>query len=253
MALFATPPEDVKKEGCKFYCSIDLPDGTFQKGQWDLRDTIDEYLAGYDFAGKRVLEIGPASGFISFYMERMGADVTCVEIDEGTDWNFVPQANLDLEVAGEKQMASIRKVKNSFWYCHNLFQSRAKVWHGDASKVPPDIGQFDTVMFASVLLHCRNITDILDRCCSLATKDAIIVERSFPSLGDVPVCFLDPSKENGHYDTWWRFTPQFFERYLGIIGFNKFHTTYHVQESLRKKHGVPAVTKTPYFTLVASR
>ena len=31
------------------------------EGQWHLRNGMDEYLSGFDFMGKRVLEIGPAS------------------------------------------------------------------------------------------------------------------------------------------------------------------------------------------------
>ena len=31
-----------------------------------------------NFAGKRVIDIGPASGFLSFHMERAGAQVVCI-------------------------------------------------------------------------------------------------------------------------------------------------------------------------------
>ena len=52
-------------------------------GLWDLRQTVDDYLGRIDFAGKRVLEIGPASGFLTIEMERRGADVVAVELPEG--------------------------------------------------------------------------------------------------------------------------------------------------------------------------
>ena len=64
---------------CDFYHVVELPGGELTKAQWDLRETADQYLGGVDFAGKRVLEIGPASGFLSFHMERRGARVFCVE------------------------------------------------------------------------------------------------------------------------------------------------------------------------------
>lgn len=53
-------------EACDFYHVVDLPDGMTTRGQWDFRKTTDLYLGNVDFAGKRVIEIGPASGFLSF-------------------------------------------------------------------------------------------------------------------------------------------------------------------------------------------
>jgi hypothetical protein len=55
---------------CDFYHCVQLPDGSIVKGQWDLRERVDQYLGNVDFAGKRVIEIGPASGFLSMHMER---------------------------------------------------------------------------------------------------------------------------------------------------------------------------------------
>ena len=48
-------------------------------GAWDLRGHEPAYLGGVDVAGKRVLELGPATGYLTFYMERMGAEVVSFE------------------------------------------------------------------------------------------------------------------------------------------------------------------------------
>ena len=50
-----------------------------------------------DFAGKRVIDIGPASGFLSFHMERRGAQVVCIEPQMETFWDLVPRAGVDLD------------------------------------------------------------------------------------------------------------------------------------------------------------
>jgi hypothetical protein len=43
---------------------MELPGrGVIEGRDWDLRGSVDEYLGNVDFAGQRVLEIGPASGF----------------------------------------------------------------------------------------------------------------------------------------------------------------------------------------------
>src|SRR5262245_64478049 len=57
----ARPVHDIKN--CFFYHRMDLPGIGVVGGQWDLRSTIEDYLAGFQFAGKRVLDVGAASGF----------------------------------------------------------------------------------------------------------------------------------------------------------------------------------------------
>lgn len=49
---------------------MDVPGhGTIQ-GEWDLRGSVDKYLGHFDFTGKRVLDVGAASGILSFYIEK---------------------------------------------------------------------------------------------------------------------------------------------------------------------------------------
>ena len=49
-------------------------------GEWDLRANVRAYLGGVALQGKRVLEIGTASGFLCFAMERMGAEVISYDL-----------------------------------------------------------------------------------------------------------------------------------------------------------------------------
>ena len=69
---------------CYFYHHMDLP-GLDEVGKgWDLRETINEYLGGYDFRGKRVLDVGTASGFLTFEMEKRGAEVVSFDMASST-------------------------------------------------------------------------------------------------------------------------------------------------------------------------
>ncbi|MEO7836543.1 MAG: hypothetical protein ABIS21_02740, partial [Acidimicrobiales bacterium] len=64
--LFAEPRIVESPESCFFYHFMDLPGhGPVGDEGWDLRPGIDNYLAGVELAGRRVLEIGPASGFLT--------------------------------------------------------------------------------------------------------------------------------------------------------------------------------------------
>ena len=78
--IFATPRKVEDVADCYFYHTMELPGhGVIEGRDWDLRGRVDEYLGNVAFAGKRVLEIGPASGFLTFEMEKRGGEVISVE------------------------------------------------------------------------------------------------------------------------------------------------------------------------------
>ena len=78
---------------CYFYHTVDLPEIGTVKGNWDLRAGLREYLGNFDFRGKRVLDIGAASGILSFWMEKQGAEVVSFDLDKHGDWDLVPFTN----------------------------------------------------------------------------------------------------------------------------------------------------------------
>ena len=77
-----SPSDNMSLVDCFFYHVMDIP-GLSEptKGEWDLRKGVDEYLGHVDFKNKTVLELGPASGFLTFHIEKMGGDVTSIELD----------------------------------------------------------------------------------------------------------------------------------------------------------------------------
>jgi O-methyltransferase len=173
---------------------------------WDLRAGIGEYLGNYDFNSKSVLEVGPASGFVTISIERLGATaVTCIEPDLDRFWDIVPQPSIDTRTVAEGFKSHIQRVRNAFWYVHRAFGSRARVFVGDPYAVPADFGPFDVAIFASVLLHVRSplamVQDIARR-----VKHAIIITDLYSdNLGDEPVCRLLPDVRNKAFETWWNF------------------------------------------------
>ena len=79
-----------------WYHATELPDGTVLPGVWDLRGHESTYLGGVDLAGKRVLELGPATGYLTFYMERMGAEVVSFEAGFDVSVDTLPVKGQDL-------------------------------------------------------------------------------------------------------------------------------------------------------------
>ena len=56
------------EDECTFSHTVQLPDGRVQEGAWDLRGLEDAVLGYCDLAGRRVLEYGPASGWLTAHI-----------------------------------------------------------------------------------------------------------------------------------------------------------------------------------------
>jgi SAM-dependent methyltransferase len=240
---YASPPTSLTLGDCDFYHSMDIPGVGEITGFWDLRETIDDYLGQVDFAGKRVLEIGPASGFVTIEMERRGAEIVAVEIPNGVGWDFVPFPEPFLAPFREQQIAGMPRLKNSFWFNHAANNSKAQLVYADIYNLP-ELGDFDVAVLASVLLHCQNPVGIIAQCAKRA-KSIVITELYHDDLVG-PVCELVPSRETWH--TWWRFTPEFFARYLGVLGFENTRVSMH-----QHRHTLTPDRLMPMFSVVGTR
>ena len=60
-------------EDCFFYHTMELPGFGEVRGHWDLRGRFKEYIGGVSLEGKSVIDIGAATGFLSFAAEKSGA------------------------------------------------------------------------------------------------------------------------------------------------------------------------------------
>jgi O-methyltransferase len=243
--IFATPRNVEDVVDCYFYHTMELPGhGVIQGRDWDLRGRVDEYLGNVDFAGQRVLEIGPASGFLTFEMEKRGADVISVEVTDDHGWDFVPYPDARLEEVFGPRLIVMQQLKNSYWFSHAAHRSKAKVYYGDVYNLPTALGQFDIAVMGAVLLHCRDPLRIVEQCGKMASL-LIITDMFYPDLEGAPVCSLAPTPQNFLWHTWWHFSTLFFMQFLAVMGFTSSEVSRH-QQSHRGK---------PYtlFTLVARK
>src|SRR5881397_2062530 len=215
--IFATPLKVDDVADCYFYHTVELPGYGIIEGQdWDLRGGVDEYLGKVAFAGQRVLEIGPASGFLTFEMEKRGADVVSVEVTEEHGWDFVPRRIV------------MQQLKNSYWFSHAALQSKAKLYYGDVYNLPAALGQFDIAVIGAVLLHCRDPLRIVEQCGKMASL-LIITDMFYPDLEGAPICRLAPTPQNFLWHTWWHFSTQFFTQFLEVMGFTTSERATHQQ------------------------
>jgi SAM-dependent methyltransferase len=214
-------------EAWHFYHTMDVPspDGIVtHHGQWDLRGRYDDYLYGIDVKGKSVLDIGTASGWISFEVERRGA-AEVVGLDRADDVHrqLVPYAFLDPEhtkVRDDDRAAALARFRSrnypkAYWYCHRRYRSSAKVVYGDAHTAGDHISGADIVVLGQILVHQRDPLEVLHQAARIANESLVIVEGSF-ELEQPVMAFCG---QGGNFYSWFHLSIGMYRLYLAILGF----------------------------------
>ncbi|MGH8686288.1 MAG: class I SAM-dependent methyltransferase [Burkholderiales bacterium] len=247
--IFAQPRRVTDLRDCYFYHTMELPGHGLVQGQWDLRGRLEDYLGGVQLSGKRVLDLGTASGFLAFSMEQRGAEVVAYDLSEREAWDVVPFAGLDLEALEAKRRAHIRQLNNGFWLSHQALASRVRLVHGSVYAIPREIGAVDVAVLGCILLHLRDPFLALQEACRVAKEAVVVVERP-PDLhmllggalaalglpapsrffwGTPYVQFLPRDRQRGPNDTWWRLPAATVLEFLAILGFGDARLRYHTE------------------------
>ena len=164
------------------YHSLELADGTVIPGLIGieaLRARIRSFPIPEDLRGKRVLDVGAASGWNSFEMERRGAEVVavdCVEFEE-------------------------------FHMARALLGSSVEYRIMDVDELTPEsIGRFDYVLFFGVLYHLRHPLLGLERICSLTTEaafvESFVTDAGPDSAAPCTLEFYETNELGGQIDNW---------------------------------------------------
>lgn len=276
--IYATPRKITSIDQCAFYHYMDIPGDGVVEGKWDLRGREYQYLGGVSFKGKRVLELGTASGFLCFYMESEGAEVVAHDIGENQEWDVVPFCQYDCRELVQEFKEYTNRLKNAYWYAHKVYNSQAKVIYGSVYDIPEEIGAVDVGTFCSILLHLRDPFLALQSALRLVRETVIVtdlapkyalVSLSSPSRGSirrlaalvkryifhehtdsaehrVPYMeFLPNFRTLAHKDAWWSLSPEIIVNFLGVLGFEETRVTYHLQKLYGREHRL--------FTVVGNR
>jgi hypothetical protein len=248
---------------CYFYHSMDIPGHGLVRGEWDLRMGVNEYLGNVNLKNKRVLEMGSASGYLCFHMERAGAEVVAYDLSEQDKWDIVPYATMDAHSYASTRRNLIRRLNNGWWFAHRAFRSNAKIVYGTIYEVPEEIGLVDVATFGSILLHVRDPFLALQSALRITRETVIITdmppvgyfarrkiagwlsafEGHFPSLRRRmesvhqalglgirdELRFLPEAGVAEPKDTWWQLSPEIISRFIGVLGFETASVTFHSQ------------------------
>jgi hypothetical protein len=265
-AIYAQPRAVDSIEDCYFYHTVDLPGHGLMKGEWDLRGGVDSYLGYEPLKGKRVLEIGTASGYLCFEMEKRGAEVVGYDLSEEDSWDIVPYGGSITEEQLESRRKILKGIRNAWWLSRRVFNSNARMVYGTVYAVPQEIGLVDIVTFGSILLHLRDPFLALQKAASFAGETVIVTDcpRIIPRLMRLPFLphairrrlmdpilyapyFLPNPERMSPWDTWWSFSPELIIRFLNILGFTDTKLSFHTQRF------APLPRPLKLFTVVAKR
>jgi SAM-dependent methyltransferase len=234
--LFAKP-RLVDASACHFYHTTDIPGHGLVQGEWDLRDRERTYLGDVDFASKRVLEIGTASGHLCFWMEEQGAEVTVVDLDKTAAWDLVPHHDADRRTQQADRLERLDRLNNAWWFNHARRKSNARCIYRSIYELGPDLGTFDVVTLCSVLLHLRDPIRAIELACARSHAEVIITdvsERQFlagkPHLQNELCLHLIPRAGRKEADDAWYFLPSaLIVEVIKIFGFETVRVSHHTQ------------------------
>jgi hypothetical protein len=244
-AIWAEPRCVTSVDTCYFYHTMDIPGHGTVRGEWDLRGRESAYLGNVSLAGKRVLEVGTASGHLCFTMEKMGASVVAYDLSDEHEWDVVPYAGYDIEKYIAWRKAHIRQLNNGYWLAHRAFNSSAKVVYGSVYDIPSDIGPFEICTFGSILMHLRDPFLALQRV-SAHVQETVIVTDGASRVGLRALAyrmltmaealtgarlirFRPKAKKLSPLDSWWMLTPSLVSEFLQILGFAHTTVSFHRQ------------------------
>tara|TARA_B100000900_G_C20576802_1_gene715700 strand:- start:107 stop:934 length:828 start_codon:yes stop_codon:yes gene_type:complete len=258
------PTNEISIDDCWFYHVQDIPGlSKPTEGIWDLRKGVDEYLGKVDFKNKTVLELGPSSGYLTFHMEKLGGNITSIDLDiNAQNWDIVRRVKSDWR----KELKDFTrnessKARNAFWYAHKANNSNSKLIECHVNDLPNDIGFYDISTICAVLLHLQNPFLAMEKMLSHTKEKIIITEtggytrvksyrniirnifRRFRQNPPPTMTFLPV--QNRRPFMWWKLSPEIIVSIANILGFEKSTVTYHKQIVNKKP--------VPMFTVVCER
>ena len=144
-----------------WYHTIELAPGVLTPGHIDLRSTARRVLPS-DLRGKRALDVGTFDGFWAFEMERRGAEVVAIDVDEVDSAEWPPLNRPSLE----------RRAREWDMELGRGFRLAAEALGAGVRRVVSDVyalsserigGAVDFAFSGAILLHLRDPVRALER------------------------------------------------------------------------------------------
>ena len=131
------------------------------------------------------IDIGTASGFLTWEAERRGAQVVSFDLDHASRQKLLPFRDSiymrDRAESERQREHFFDGMKRGYGYCHHAFGSSAKVHYGNIERMPLELGHFDVALLCSVLEHLPDHIQAIASAASLANTLVITVGLPIPT------------------------------------------------------------------------
>ncbi|MDQ3678565.1 MAG: class I SAM-dependent methyltransferase [Actinomycetota bacterium] len=218
-----------------WYHTLVVGDGIETKGLFDIRPFVHHYGLPDDLSGKRALDVGTWDGFWAFEMERRGAEVVCLDVDDERELDIPPRRppqpfsdkprDAGFKLAREALGSSVQRV-----VC-NVYDATAAA-----------LGEFDLVFCGSVLIHLRDQFLALERIAGLVKPGGTFIsaEEYEPRLDLLPFPASRYLADRERAVVFWLPSRRTWRRMLWSAGFDE------VSEHARFKLEATAGWKVPH-------
>src|SRR5437763_5006753 len=153
-----------------WYHTLELAPGHVTEGMFDLRGMEARYGLPERMDGMRALDIGTWDGFWAFEMERRGAEVVALDLDDEADLDWPPRRR--------PQTFPERARGDGFRLAREILGSKVERVNGSIyHAAPEELGTFDLVFCGAVLIHLRDQMLAPERIANLTRGHFLSIEE----------------------------------------------------------------------------
>jgi len=198
----------------RWYHTLELAPDFVTDGWWDHRPFLDRFGLPERLDGLRALDVGTWDGFWAFEMERRGAEVVALDLDDERELDYPPRRR-PTEFSDEPRGAG-------FELAHQILDSRVeRVNRNIYAATPEELGTFDLVFCATVLVHVRDQLLALERIANLCTGSFIFADEYDPWGGLVPFPVSRYLADRDKAVVFWLPAARTWKKMIYTAGFNR--------------------------------
>jgi tRNA (mo5U34)-methyltransferase len=208
-----------------WYHTIELPDGLVTPGLYDFRTTYSCFGFPEDLRGKRVLDIGSATGFFAFEFWKRGAEVVSVDLPSlraldrfpGQDVEhvlreiehmmFPPSVGETREMVRryDAEQLYFYLLEGPFEFCRKQLGAKVERCYSSVYDLSAaQLGTFDLVFMGDILIHTINPLAALAAAAPLC-RGTLVLAQVMPEAGGGKPAMLYTGGEDPDFDEvqWW--------------------------------------------------
>ena len=177
--MLATEQITARAADVGWYHCLELAPGLVTDGMFDLRPFVDRYGLPERMDGMRALDVGTWDGFWAFEMERRGAEVVGLDLDDERELDYPPRRRPETYPENPRGAG--------FALAREVFSSAVQREVCSIYDATPErFGTFDLVFCGSVIMHLRDQLLALERIAALCRGTFISAEEYDRAAGFVP-------------------------------------------------------------------